>query len=361
MTFPLNRAPFHPVAARLASTSTEVLQRWVNEAVPLGTGIGGATGRIVVDGEPVFVKQLRLTDAERQAGHWRHTRDLHGLPAHLHRNVGSVGVGAWRELAAHLLTTEWLLSGQAQSFPRLYHWRVLEGAPASAPGSWNDTDRMLADWGQAPGLRARLEALAGASARLVLFMEHLPMNLQDWLACRRTAGPQALAAACRLVERALAVDVAAMNAGGLLHGDMHLRNLLTDGQRICFADFGLALSDRFELSPDERAYLQEHASLDQAYARAKWVGWLVAAFGPADAGVAERMATVQAIADGQAVRQALPGVPDDAAAIIRRDAPVTALINAFYVRLHEGERDAPYPHRAVAAALGRASAGDVGA
>jgi hypothetical protein len=133
-----------------------------------------------------------------------------------------------------------------------------------------------------------------------------------------------------------------------------LNLLLTDGQRICFADFGLALSARFELSPDERAYLHEHANLDQAYALAKWVGWLVATFGPADAAVAERMATVQAIAHGQAVYQALPGVPDDAAAIIRRHAPVAALINAFYVRLHEGERDAPYPRRAVEAVLWRA-------
>lgn len=42
-----------------------------------------------------------------------------------------------------------------------------------------------------------------------------------------------------------------MNTRGLLHFDAHFENILTDGQRLFFADYGLAISSRFELSRDE--------------------------------------------------------------------------------------------------------------
>lgn len=40
--------------------------------------------------------------------------------------VGSTGFGAWRELAAHVMTTNWVITGQCPNFPIMYHWRILE-------------------------------------------------------------------------------------------------------------------------------------------------------------------------------------------------------------------------------------------
>lgn len=44
------------------------------------------------------------------------------------------------------------------------------------------------------------------------------------------------------------VDISLMNSPGLIHGDAHLVNILTEGHRLYFADLGLATSDRFALS-----------------------------------------------------------------------------------------------------------------
>ncbi|MFF2503082.1 hypothetical protein ACFVTY_06840 [Streptomyces sp. NPDC058067] len=49
-----------------------------------------------------------------------------------------------------------------------------------------------------------------------------------------------------------------MNSRGLLHFDAHFQNILTDGRRLYFADFGLALSSRFDLSPSEAGFFERH-------------------------------------------------------------------------------------------------------
>ncbi len=144
---------------------------------------------------------------------------------------------------------------------------------------------------------------------------------------------------------------ATLNSLGLLHGDAHFENILTDGHRLYFADLGLATSERFALSPDELSYLRDNASLDRAYVLAKWVNWLIKAFAPSSSSLHERMALVRALAQGQAVQALMPGLPSDAAAIIHRHAPVASLVNGFYVQLHGERRDAHYPREAIEAAL----------
>ncbi|MFG1706924.1 hypothetical protein ACFLIM_27400 [Nonomuraea sp. M3C6] len=101
-------------------------------------------------------------------------------------------------------------------------------------------------------MRERLEAVASASASIVLFLEYIPQNLYDWLATQLATG--AVTSAYTMVERRLRTDVAFMNANGLLHFDAHYRNILTDGQRLYFADLGLATSPRFDLSADESGH-----------------------------------------------------------------------------------------------------------
>ncbi|MFI7643404.1 hypothetical protein [Nonomuraea sp. NPDC049400] len=56
----------------------ELLER---EAVPLGTGIGGASARLEVCGTSVFIKRVPLTEPELRHPH--STADLFGLPPFL--------------------------------------------------------------------------------------------------------------------------------------------------------------------------------------------------------------------------------------------------------------------------------------
>ncbi|MFE9658231.1 hypothetical protein [Micromonospora sp. NPDC006431] len=104
---------------------------------------------------------------------------------------------------------------------------LLPGAPPLAE-EHADVDRAVAYWGGSPAVRHRLDALARASASIVLFLEHIPQNLQDWLATRPVGveGTDAYS----MVERGLRAGAAFMHGNGLLHFDAHLRNILTDGR-----------------------------------------------------------------------------------------------------------------------------------
>lgn len=55
-----------PVPLRTLGSCLGRLREFVDAAKPLGSGIGGKTVLLEVDGTPFFVKQLRLTDLERR-------------------------------------------------------------------------------------------------------------------------------------------------------------------------------------------------------------------------------------------------------------------------------------------------------
>jgi hypothetical protein len=346
---------FAQISAALALQSDEQLTRLVDEAEQLATGIGGSTLAFDIDGVRIFAKRVRLTDLERRPEHRMSTANLFELPTYCQRNVGSAGFGVWREVAANVMTTGWVLARQLESFPLMYHWRVLGGAAAPgakpAPDELADIEGMVSYWDGSQAMRARLKALADATASVMIFLEYVPWNLSEWLSQQMAAGPEAMESACAMVEHGLTVDVPLMNALGLLHGDAHHGNILTDGHRLHFADLGLATSARFQLSDDEQSYLQHNASLDCGYVRAKWVSWLVKAWAPAASSLQERMEWIRDIARGQAVSRVIPDMPSSIAAIIRRHAPVATVLNDFYVELRSASRRASYPRDEVDALL----------
>jgi len=348
------------VSAALALQSDQQLNRVVDEAEQLATGIGGTTVAFEIEGFKVFAKRLRLTDLEQRPENRLSTRNLFGLPTFCQRNVGSVGFGVWRELAANTMTTGWVLSKALDSFPLMYHWRVLEGVAASRaaplPDELADVDGMVSYWERAEAMGERLRALAKATASVMIFLEHVPWNLSTWLDRQLAAGPEAMEAACTMVERGLTVDVPLMNSLGLHHGDAHLGNILTDGHRLFFADLGLAMSERFALSADELSYLKHNASLDRAYVLAKWVNWLVKTWARTANSPHDRMDLIRSAAQGHPLHQLIPDLPSCAAAIVRRHAPIATVINDFYVKLHGERRSARYPRDDVEALLRTATA-----
>lgn len=304
-----------------------------------------------VAGVPVFVKRVPLTDLERRPGCVMSTANLFGLPASCQYGVGSPGFGAWREVAANVVTTSWVLAGRTGSFPLMYHWRVLPGAPALAD-ELADVDGAVAYWGGSPAVRARISALATASASVVLFLEYIPQALPAWLAGQLSGGPEAISSASAMVERSLRDDLSFMNANGLLHFDAHLGNILTDGQGLYFADLGLATSLQFELSAAESDFAARHLDHDLCYALTQLVNWLVSnvcgVSVPAVGGPVERNEYIRRCAAGaQPVR-----APATVAEVIRRCAPAAAVMNDFYWDLFGKSRATAYP----AADIGRAMA-----
>ncbi|WP_228538107.1 serine/threonine protein phosphatase [Nocardia sp. XZ_19_385] len=240
------------LSAFLASRSDIQLAELLHTTSSSSVGVGGGSSVVEVDGVPVFAKAIPLTD--RELAHPSSTANLFELPVFCQYGISGPSFNAWRELAANIVVTDAVLAGETQSFPMLYHWRVLPGrSPIAAEHS--DIDRVVAAQGGCAAVRARLEALAAAASSLVLFCEYIPYSMPEWL--RENPADKATA-----VARQLSEIVAFLDERQLLHMDGHFGNIRSDGERIYLSDFGLVTSPHFDLSTAERVFAERHASHD---------------------------------------------------------------------------------------------------
>jgi hypothetical protein len=319
------------VGGHLALLSDRRLSRAVAAAAPLGSGIGGRSAELDIEGRRVFVKRIPLTGIELDNA--RSTANLFGLPMFYHYGVGSAGFGAWRELAAHAMTTGWVLGNVYPGFPLMYHWRVLPDSPPEGfADEFGGVDGAVAYWDGSPAVRERLEAIGRSSSSLVLFLEHLPQTLAAWLDGHEHAAPW--------VEEALARGTSFMSSRGLVHFDAHFDNVLTDGRRLYFADFGLALSSAFELSAREARFLSGHLAYDRRLTASQLLRHLLARTEP-DVFLREWIAGVRP-----------GGIRPEIAAVIDRHARPTLVLDGFHRRLLTESRRTPFPAAEIEAAPG---------
>ncbi|MER5279609.1 protein kinase family protein [Streptomyces sp. NPDC002809] len=332
-------AGYGAVSTQLSLLSDHRLGEVVAAAAPLGSGIGGRSAELEINGTRVFVKRIPLTDTELGSENARSTANVFHLPMFYQYGIGSAGFGAWRELAVHTMTTNWVLGDEYAGFPLMYHWRVL---PDSPPEGFTDEfgglDAAVAHWEGSPAVRDRLEAIGQSSCSLVVFLEHVPHTLAGWLADhRRTAAPEGGGGSpFRWVEEALTSGTAFMRSRGLVHFDAHFANILTDGRRLYFADFGLALSSRFELSAEESGFLSDHLAYDQCYTASHLLRHhlLDGVRGDTDREVF--------LHDWIAGRRP-GGIPPEITAIIDRHARPTVVVDSFFRRLLTESKQTPFP------------------
>ena len=186
-------------------------------------------------------------------------------------------------------------------------------------------------------MRHRIEALRDSSASIALFLEYIPQNLHDWLDIQVKADDEAAERACAMVVRQLQAGTSFMNARGLLHFDAHFQNILTDGERLFFTDYGLSISSRFDLSKEEADFFAEHQSYDRCYTVTHLVIWLITALYGYRGD--ERSAFVRACARGDRPT----GIPPQVAALLTRHAPLAAVMTDFYRGFQFESRQTPYP------------------
>lgn len=136
------------VAGRLGRLGDRQLVALLKDAAPAGAGIGGSTATLDVDDVPVFAKSVPLTELERRPEHVRSTANMFALPVFYQYGIGSTGFGAWRELAVHVMTTDWVLEDRWQGFPIMYRWRVLPRSPASelTAAELSELERTVTYW-----------------------------------------------------------------------------------------------------------------------------------------------------------------------------------------------------------------------
>ncbi|WP_460916401.1 serine/threonine protein phosphatase [Plantactinospora veratri] len=253
------------LSVALAARADAELSALLDTAPVAAVGVGGGCAVVDIDGVPVFVKRIPITD--RELARPRSTANLSGLPTYSQYGIGGPALNVWRELAANQIVTEAVLAGEVESFPLLYHWRVLPGRPPTA-AEHLDVDAVLRRVGGTAVVRTRLAELASATSSLVLFLEHVPHPLPAWL----NADPVGRA---ETFERQLFEITAFLRDRELLHLDGHFGNLRSDGERIHLVDFGLATSSRFDLSDAEREFVARHADHDAGYAAMTLANWLV--------------------------------------------------------------------------------------
>ena len=228
-------------------------------------GFGGRTTRLAVGEVAVFCKLIPLTGLEAKEENHRSTANLLELPSYYQYGIGSVGFGAWRELAAHSLSSGWVVNGEQDQFPLVHHWRIIK-LPGTAPID-SEADEYLnhaaAQGNDESAIRRRLSALRDSESQIAIFSEHLPRTLSDWLVDQLQGDTPSANAAILFTESKAHEALAFMRSRNFVHFDPHLSNILTDGVRLYFADFGLALHDSFDLTGDELSFLTKHSEYDK--------------------------------------------------------------------------------------------------
>lgn len=209
------------------------------------------TGTAQIGGQPVFVKRVPLGAAEMADPY--STRNHYGLPSFYQYGVGSAGFGAFRELGGLEKASKWVLEATTAAFPLLYHHRILPGRPGPWRDRWSLAD-YVAYWGGSPAVGDCIQARIDAEHELWIFLEAFPETVSGWL-----MDNQHLVGS---VTDQLSEAVGVLRRGGATHFDAHLGNVITDGEGVRLADFGLVSDAAFELSQEEADFLGRHRFYD---------------------------------------------------------------------------------------------------
>ncbi len=319
----------------LATLSNEKLKQILADGKPMHEGIGGRSTLITINDIPIFVKKVPLTDLEQLPQHYMSTANIFDLPLGYQYGIGSAGFGVWRELSTHIMTTNWVITGECANFPIMYHWRIFPSGPADINTNyWGDIEKYCQYWENSTAIRKRVKDLNNVSAHIAFFLEYVPQSLHEWLSNQIAKGEGSAETAVAFVDEQLKTTNKYMNTHGLMHFDAHFENILTDGIRLYLSDFGLAISPKFDLTPEETEFLKQHQSYDQACAAVNLLHCIITSFFGKDDWVAH-------------LHEYLTGgtrdTPPKIAAVIDRYAPIALVMDEFFQKLQKESKSTPYP------------------
>lgn len=221
---------------------TEVSRGWArNHVVKMG-------------GTKVFVKRIPVTSLEYENS--LSTTNLYRLPLYYNYGVGSAGFGVFRELIAHIKTTNWVLDGAIDNFPLMYHYRIVPYAGAHADIDLEEHRAYVKCWNGSKTISRYILDRAKAGYEAIVFLEHIPYMAYDRL-CKDTDR-------INPVIRDMKKTIDFLRENGIIHFDVHLGNILTDGKIAYLTDFGLVLDRSFSMNQKEQAFFRRHRDYDYA-------------------------------------------------------------------------------------------------
>jgi hypothetical protein len=320
----------------LALLSDQQLLELLSQVKLLGNSNWGVTALLEIFDIPIFVKKIPLTEIERLPQNRMSTKNLFSLPTFYQYGVGSAGFGVWRELAAHTMSTNWVLKDKCANFPILYHWRELPRTKLElTPEKLEELESSVTYWEGSPQIRERLKASLEAPAEIVLFLEYFPNDLFTWLGKEFSEDAAPRNSIYRSLEKQLETITSFMISEGFIHFDAHFNNIVTDGCHLYFTDFGLATSEAFELSEEELNFLKQHRNYDRCYTMYNLVNWLL----KATFGEDHYKEELRQMVSGEEKK-----LSNAISSTIEKHAPITLLLHDFFEKLRKETKKTPYPN-----------------
>ena len=214
----------------------------------------GSIGNIVIGKNTVFFKKIALSKMYNDNKF--DTSNLYNLPAFYNYGFGSAGINPWREIMTHIKTTNWVLSGQLDNFPLLYHYRIIKDDIKDFDSGLND--KLMKRFGENENIKKYLKDRYDCEYKVVLFLEYIPTVLYKYL----EKNGKSLKDITRQIKKILDF----LQSKNILHSDAHFGNYLVDhAGNIYITDFGLVIDKDFVLSTKEKYFMKKNIKLPYYY------------------------------------------------------------------------------------------------
>jgi serine/threonine protein kinase len=241
---------YFQLGAQISQLDNDQLLTLFNNTEPsMGWGINHT---IQMGESAVFVKRVPITDLEYH--NLLSTKNLYDLPTYYNYGIGSAGFGVFRELMAHLKTTHWVMDGAIDTFPLMYHYRIMPFSGWRVDVDMAQHQKYVEYWGNNANVGNYVLGRTKANYELVLFLEYIPYVLATWLQSNQGKCQQPLADLFKTVDF--------LRTQRVIHFDAHFNNVLTDGDRAYLTDFGLVLDRSFSLTKKEENFFDQHIFYD---------------------------------------------------------------------------------------------------
>lgn len=236
--------------AQLARLSTNHIYKLLEQTeISRGWGINHL---VTLAGKKIFVKRIPITKTEYENQY--STKNHFNLPTYYSYGVGSAGFGSFRELHTHIKTTNWVLNDELENFPLMYHYRIIAKTQKNKPVDLKKHKKYVKFWNSNKNIDRYVLARREAQYEIILFLEYFPYVVREWL-------PKNIDQ-FESLNKDLKEITNFLKKKSLIHFDIHLSNLMSDGKKTYLIDYGLCLDKEFELTASEKKFFNKHRNYD---------------------------------------------------------------------------------------------------
>ena len=203
-------------------------------------------------GSTFFAKKIPLTKLESE--NMFCTKNIYGLPLYYNYGVGSAGFGAFRELNLHIKTTNWVLNGEIENFPLMYHYRIIPKEKNKTKINLKRHKDYVSYWNNSTAVDKYIRERKSAPYEIVVFLEFFPHTFNNWFSHNTEK--------VNFLSRDMFKIFDFLKKKGVIHFDAHFGNILSDGKKPYLCDFGLGLDLEFCHTKREKDFFKKHINYD---------------------------------------------------------------------------------------------------